>query len=81
MLLAAARCYGRAMTSEREAHQRYLDYRDRFGYFGAGKKMLSREEFTPLEEELDALEAKGEDGRDDEEEARFVELCRVLLRD
>jgi len=67
--------------SGRELHQRYLDYRDRHGYFGAGKKQLTMAEFTPLDAECEALEAKGEDGRDDEEEARFVELCRVLYRD
>jgi len=42
--------------------------------------MLSYAEFAASEIEQRALEAKG-DGRDDEEEARFVELTKRLLLD
>lgn len=62
-------------------HKRYLDYRDRHGYFGRSTKLLSMSEFEPLDVEYRALDAKGERGRDDEEQARFEELGRILLRD
>ena len=42
--------------------------------------MLSAEEFAAAEVELRVLEAKG-DERDDEEEARLVELTKLLLLD
>ena len=61
-------------------HKRYLDYRDRHGYFGGTKRMLSGEEFAALDREHADLLAK-EGRRDDEEELRFEELCRLLLRD
>ena len=64
-----------------QAHKRYLEYRDRHSYFGKSEKLLTLAEYTPLEKELGELEAKGEDGRDDEEEVRFAELARVLFRD
>lgn len=67
--------------TDREVHARYLEYRDRHGYFGANKKLLGMAEFTPLDAEHNALDAKGEDGRDDEEEARFQELGAILFRD
>jgi hypothetical protein len=60
-------------------HKRFLDYRERHVYFGAGKRMLAAEEFVALDAEQRALEAK--DPRTDEEEARFVELCVLLFRD
>lgn len=66
---------------DRETHSRYLEYRDRHGYFGRGNTaMLTREQFIALDAEHRALEAKG-DARDDEEEARWVELCKLLFRD
>jgi hypothetical protein len=61
-------------------HKRYLDYRERHAYFGKRQKQLSMDEFAKAESELQPLEAKGE-RRDDDEEARFAELCRELLRD
>ena len=66
-----------------KAHKRFLDYRERFTYFGAGAKLtqLGAAEFAELDGELQALEAMGEGSRDDEEEARLTELRRVLLRD
>ena len=67
--------------TDRQAHKRYLEYRDRHSYFGKSEKLLTLEEYSPLETELAALEAKGEDGRDDEEEARFSELAKWLFRD
>jgi hypothetical protein len=63
-----------------KTHKRFLDYRERHGYFGKKLKLLSMDEFAKADAELAALETKGE-RRDDEEEARYVELCRDLLRD
>jgi hypothetical protein len=62
-------------------HKRFLDYRERHTYFGKRQKLLSMAEFAPLDEEHRALHAKGEEARDDEEEERFAELSRLLLRD
>ena len=64
------------------AHKRYLDYRDRHAYFGAGTKqpMLGPDDFEKCDAELTALEAKGDD-RDDEEEARWAALVKLLFRD
>jgi hypothetical protein len=64
-----------------ETHKRYLDYRDRHEYFGATTPILTREQFLPVDAEQRTLEAKGEDGRDDEEEARYAELSTLLFRD
>ena len=64
-----------------EIHKRYLDYRERHTYFGKLLKLLTMAEFIPLDAEHKALDAKGEKGRDDEEEARFEELGAVLFRD
>ena len=61
-------------------HKRFLDYRDRHGYFGRQTKMMTMAEFERADAEHRALEARGED-RDDEEQARFDELARLLLRD
>ncbi len=61
-------------------HKRFLDYRDRYVYFGAGKKKLTPDEFAEADREQRDLDAKG-DARTDEEEARFVELCALLFRD
>lgn len=63
-----------------ETHRRYLDYRDRHGYFGATTPVLTREQFLAADTEQRALEAKGE-SRDDEEEARWAELSKLLFRD
>lgn len=71
-------CYGRSVDPE--THRRFLDYRDRHGYFGATKPILTREQFVAADAEQRALEAKGE-ARDDEEEARWVELSLLLFRD
>lgn len=62
-------------------HKRFLDYRERHKYFGKRIQLLSMAEFEPLDKEHRVLFAKGEETRDDEEEARFQELSRVLLRD
>jgi hypothetical protein len=61
-------------------HKRFLEYRDRHVYFGAGKKRLSPDEFVQVDREQRELDAMG-DRRSDEEEARFVELCALLFRD
>lgn len=62
-------------------HKRFLDYRERHDYFGKRLKLLSMEEFEPLDKEQRDLDAKGEEGRDDEEEQRWQELSRLLMRD
>ena len=62
-------------------HKRYLEYRDRHTYFGKLLKLLTMAEFVPLDAEHNGLDAKGEKGRDDEEEARFEELGALLFRD
>ena len=64
-----------------QAHKRYLEYRDRHSYFGRAEKILKLADYVPLEKELADLEAKGEELRDDEEEARYTELARMLFRD
>jgi len=63
-----------------ETHKRFLDYRDRHGYFGGTTALLTREQFVAADAEQRQLEAKGEE-RDDEEEARWVELSKLLYRD
>jgi len=65
---------------DRTTHQRYLDYRDRHGYFGARLKLLGMEEFEKLDREHAELAAR-EGSRDDDEEARFEELSKILLLD
>ncbi|HEY8074633.1 MAG TPA: hypothetical protein VIF62_10990 [Labilithrix sp.] len=65
---------------DRNTHQRYLDYRDRHGYFGAQQKVLGMDEFAKLDAEHAALAAR-EGQRDDDEEERFAELTKLLLRD
>ena len=62
-------------------HKRFLDYRDAYEYFGRDLQKLTPEEFGPLDAEFRALEQKGEEARDDEEQARFDALARLLLRD
>lgn len=62
-------------------HRRFLDYQEMHAYFGKKTRKLSMADFAAAEDELRALAAKGENGRDDEEEARFVELEALLLRD
>jgi hypothetical protein len=63
------------------AHQRFLDYRERFAYLAkAAGPGLTVERFAAADAEQRRLEAKG-DARDDEEDARLVELNRLLLCD
>ncbi|MBX3217480.1 MAG: hypothetical protein KF850_35945 [Labilithrix sp.] len=63
-----------------ETHKRFLEYRDRHGYFGATGPMLTRDQFVAADAEQRALDAKGE-ARDDEEELRWAELSKLLFRD
>ena len=63
-----------------QTHKRYLDYRGRFEYFGRQKVILSATDFSAYDAEARTLQAKG-DARDDEDEARLVELRAVLLLD
>ena len=65
---------------DQATHARYLDYRERHGYFGKLKPILGKAEFEAADREQRELEAKGE-ARDDEEEARFAELSALLFRD
>jgi hypothetical protein len=64
------------------AHKRFLDYRERFTYFAKETRaeLLWQEQFVAADSERQSLEAKG-DRRDDEEEARFVELTKLLFLD
>ncbi|HEY2509298.1 MAG TPA: hypothetical protein VGI39_00450 [Polyangiaceae bacterium] len=65
-----------------EVHKRFLDYRERYGYFGnKAVPQLTADAFVDADAEHRALEAKGEDDRDDEEEQRFAELAKLLFRD
>lgn len=73
-----SRCY--TAPVDPETHKRFLDYRDRHGYFGGTTALLTREQFVAADAEQRQLEAKGEE-RDDEEEARWVELSKLLYRD
>ncbi len=62
-------------------HKRFLEYRDRFTYFGRGGMVrLGQAEFVAADAEYRALVAKNE-ARDDEEEARFSELAKILFHD
>ena len=63
-----------------KTHKRYLDYRERHVYFGRKKPPMTAAQFTEAEAAYGVLESKG-DGRDDEEEARFLELAKALHRD
>ena len=65
---------------DRETHQRYLDYRERHGYFGGTKPLLGRDEFIALDKEHLELAAR-EATLDDEERARLDELSATLHRD
>ena len=69
------------MKHDVNVHKRFLDYRERHVYFGKQMRMLDYEEYARLEEEHRTLEKMGDDGRDDEEEARFRALCVVLFKD
>lgn len=62
-----------------EAHKRYLDYRERHGYFGRRVPLLPMGVFVAAEQEYAALAARMD--RDDDEETRLGELTRLLLRD
>jgi hypothetical protein len=63
-------------------HKRYLDYRESYVYFGAETRrpILSAEAFAIADAEQRELEGRG-DARDDEEQARYEELRKLLFRD
>jgi hypothetical protein len=63
-----------------ETHRRFLDYRARHEYFGGAVALLSRDQFLAADAEHRALDAKG-GSRDDDDEARFEELSKLLFRD
>jgi len=62
-------------------HKRYLDYQAQHAYFGRDVAALTMDQFESADREQRELEAKGDAGRDDEEETRFAELNRILFRD
>ena len=66
---------------DQATHKRYLDYRDRFDYFGRKMKQLTMAEYEAAEKELADLTARGETAWDDEEEARYHELLKILFKD
>jgi hypothetical protein len=69
------------MSLDPAAHKRFLDYRERYEYFGRkGTTILTAAEFEAAETELRALDAKA-DGRDDEEDERWAALRKILFRD
>jgi hypothetical protein len=69
------------MKHDVHVHKRFLDYRERHIYFGKKIPLLDYEQFAKLEAEQRELENLGEEGRDDEEEARFHALSAILLKD
>ncbi len=69
------------MAMDRATHTRFLDYREKFTYFGRGGAVcMDAESFAAADKEQRELAAKGET-RDDEEEERFAELSKILFRD
>jgi hypothetical protein len=65
-----------------DVHKRFLEYRERYAYFGnKATPLMGPEAFVGADAEHRALAAKGDDGRDDEEEERFAELGKLLFRD
>lgn len=63
-------------------HKRYLEYREKHAYFGNQiTKLLTMAEFSPLDAEHRALDAQGEEGRDDDGQARYDEVAALLFRD
>ncbi len=66
---------------DRATHARFLDYREKFTYFGRGGMVqLDAAAFADADREQRELAAKGE-ARDDEEEERFSTLTLILFRD
>jgi len=66
---------------DREVHKRFLRYREAFAYFAQkGHPQLNAADFEAADTEQRTLEALGS-GRSDEQEARFIELTVLLLRD
>jgi hypothetical protein len=62
------------------SHKRYLDYRERHAYFGRRLALMTMAEFVAAEKEYQELAARAAE-RDDDDEARFALLERLLLRD
>jgi hypothetical protein len=65
---------------DRLLHQRYLDYREMFTYFGRKITILTAAEFGAADEELRVLVRKGK-ARDASEDERKSELEKLLFRD
>lgn len=70
--------YGRRV--DKATHKRYLEYRERHEYFGSTAPVLDREAFLAADAEQRLLDDKGE-ARDEDEEARWLELSKQLFRD
>lgn len=62
-----------------EKHRQYLDYLAQYEYFGRRLPKLGMAEFEAHDREYRELAART--SRDDEEEARFEELSKILFRD
>lgn len=69
------------MKHDANVHKRFLDYRERHVYFGKKVPILDYEQFAKLDAEQRELDQMGEEGRDDEEEARFRAISLILFRD
>lgn len=62
-------------------HKRFLDYRERHGYFGRHVPALDMTRFVEADREHRALAAKPEGARSEQEQTRLEELAHVLLVD
>ncbi len=62
-----------------EKHRQYLDYLAQHEYFGRRLQKLGMAEFEAFDREYQELASRTT--RDDEQEARFDELAKLLLRD
>jgi hypothetical protein len=70
---------------DQATHKRFLDYRERYEYFEHDCKQakipkLDMKAFEAADGEYRKLQAEG-DERSDEDDARFEELAKLLLRD
>ncbi len=63
-----------------ETHKRFLAYREKHAYFGGSSPIIGRDAFLAADKEQRELDEKGE-RRDDDEEARYEELSKLLFRD
>ena len=75
-----AACY--AARVDPKAHKRFLEYVEKFQYFGGGKKRLTREQWEALDAERGPLEAEAAAERISAEGlTRLLAIRRLLLVD